>query len=183
MPNTFFISDTHFGHANIIRMCERPFVSIEEMDRTLIENWNARVSPDDDVYHLGDFAYRAEKSCVNYLKKLNGHIHLVIGNHDYKQILKQPDALAMLEEYLEATTITLPHKRAFLCHYPLAEPPKHVWIIHGHVHNTTDVEHYQTWPIIRTRERTLNASVEVNNYMPVTFDELLRNNQRWKEQH
>ena len=54
---TFFIADTHFGHKNIIKYCNRPFANIEEMNETLIENWNKAVSAEDAVYILGDFAY------------------------------------------------------------------------------------------------------------------------------
>ena len=54
--HTFFTSDTHFGHENIIKYCNRPFTSTEEMDKALISNWNKVVKPEDTVFHLGDFA-------------------------------------------------------------------------------------------------------------------------------
>ena len=54
--NTFFTSDTHFGHNNIIEYCKRPYTSVEEMDAALEKNWNEVVKPDDLVYHLGDLA-------------------------------------------------------------------------------------------------------------------------------
>lgn len=63
MPNVFFTSDLHFGHKNIIRFDNRPFFSVEEMDKTLIENWNRKVSADDTVYVLGDISwYNDEKT-------------------------------------------------------------------------------------------------------------------------
>lgn len=52
----------------------RPFATVEEMDRTLIENWNARVTDDDQVYILGDFCYRAKEKPSWYLKQLRGKI-------------------------------------------------------------------------------------------------------------
>ena len=78
----FYIADTHFGHENSIRFCNRPFADVNEMNRTLIKNWNAKVTPDDDVYVLGDFAYRCATSVRNIARQLNGKKHLVVGNHD-----------------------------------------------------------------------------------------------------
>ena len=55
----YYISDLHFGHANVIRHDARPFADVGEMDRVLIERWNAVVGEDDDVYVVGDFCYRS----------------------------------------------------------------------------------------------------------------------------
>ena len=55
---TWVISDTHWYHENIIKLCHRPFLSAKEMNEKLIENWNSVVSRDDTVYHLGDVAFR-----------------------------------------------------------------------------------------------------------------------------
>jgi calcineurin-like phosphoesterase family protein len=85
MPREFFTADTHFGHANIIRMCDRPFSSIEEHDRILVENWNAVVAKDDVVWHLGDFSHsRDPKAARRVFEQLNGHKRLVLGNHDFR---------------------------------------------------------------------------------------------------
>lgn len=79
----FIISDTHFGHENIIRYCNRPFSSVEEMDRVMIENWNRVVGKDDLVLHLGDFCFYRRKTKVSELVgKLNGRKLLIMGNHD-----------------------------------------------------------------------------------------------------
>jgi len=78
----FFTADTHFGDSNIIRYENRPFSSIEEMDRVLIENWNNTVSAKDKVFLVGDFsAYGFEKS-YEICQQLNGEKFLVMGNHD-----------------------------------------------------------------------------------------------------
>lgn len=80
--NYFFTADTHFGHTNIIKYCNRPFSSVEEMDETLIQNWNSVVKKNDIVYHLGDFTFKGSKN--NYASRLNGKKKLCRGNHDIK---------------------------------------------------------------------------------------------------
>ena len=71
----YFTSDLHLGHRNIIRLCNRPFATIEEMDETLIRNWNAKVTNGDTVYILGDLLFRNEKPAEEYLKQLKGKKH------------------------------------------------------------------------------------------------------------
>lgn len=83
----WFTADTHFGHGNtpgepasgIIKHCLRPFADVTEMDAALIDNWNAVVRPEDEVWHLGDFAWGDHPK---WLKRLSGEKHLVRGNHD-----------------------------------------------------------------------------------------------------
>ena len=77
----YFTADLHLGHANIIRHCGRPFASVEDMDRCLIDNWNRRVRPEDTVYILGDLMF-ACKDPAAYLTQLAGQKHLIVGNHD-----------------------------------------------------------------------------------------------------
>jgi len=81
--NIWFTSDTHYGHANIIRFCERPFATKEEMDEALIERFNECVKPGDTVYHLGDFSFARDPALV--FRRLNGNKHLILGNHDWKR--------------------------------------------------------------------------------------------------
>lgn len=78
----FFTSDTHFGHKNIIKFSNRNFQTIEEMDTALIKNWNAIVSPNDYVYHLGDFAFCSIERVESILSQLNGNKQFIFGNHD-----------------------------------------------------------------------------------------------------
>jgi len=87
MNETFFVSDSHFSHGNIIKYCERPFSSKEEMEEILVDNWNGLVSTKDDVYHLGDFAFlpngdNGRIELKRILSRLNGRIHLLLGSHD-----------------------------------------------------------------------------------------------------
>lgn len=80
--SNFYISDTHFGHKRIIELCDRPFKDVSHMNEILVANWNETVSPEDDVFHLGDVAMGSWELWDGVLSRLNGHIHLIIGNHD-----------------------------------------------------------------------------------------------------
>lgn len=82
MRKVWCISDTHFGHKNIIGYTDRPFNSVEEMDETLITNWNAQVGQDDIVIHCGDFGFLPRGEIAKYIARLNGNIILIMGNHD-----------------------------------------------------------------------------------------------------
>lgn len=65
----YFIADPHFGHANMIRLANRPFLDVEEMDRTLIQNWNNVVRKEDEIYIIGDFSWYSNPEKVNSLLK------------------------------------------------------------------------------------------------------------------
>jgi len=78
----YFTSDTHFGHSNIIKYCNRPFKDAGEMDRALVSNWNELVKPEDTVYHLGDVAFASPERTTHIVSNLNGHKILILGNHD-----------------------------------------------------------------------------------------------------
>ena len=80
--SAFFIADTHFGDGNILRYENRPFATVEEMDQELIRRWNETVSPEDTVYLLGDFSFYGKEKSTEILSALQGHIRLVMGNHD-----------------------------------------------------------------------------------------------------
>ena len=136
MPGkTWFTADTHFGHTNIIRHCGRPFSNVAEMDAALIANWNAVVRADDDVWHLGDFAFRSGKPPGWYLAGLNGKKHLVWGNHDVAEARTDPgwaSSQAMAEVSVEG-------RRLVLLHYGMRVWPKcHHGSLHlyGHSHGT-----------------------------------------------
>jgi calcineurin-like phosphoesterase family protein len=115
MPRILFTSDTHFGHDNIIKHCARPFASAAAMDAALIANWNAAVAPDDTVWHLGDFSYKAAHAPADYLRQLNGHKHLLWGNHDSEQSRAAP-GWASSQAYAE---VTVEDTRLVLFHYSL----------------------------------------------------------------
>ena len=78
----FYTADLHLGYFPILHDTARPFTGVPEMDEALISNWNARVGADDSVYIVGDFSYNGGEVPTQYLSRLNGHLHLIRGNHD-----------------------------------------------------------------------------------------------------
>lgn len=99
----YFISDNHWGHKAIIRMENRPFSNVHEMNISMIESWNSVVKPGDEVYHLGDISHKINPShLINILNQLNGKIYLISGNHDKPNILnKIGDRFEWIEKYHE----------------------------------------------------------------------------------
>lgn len=176
----FFTADTHFGHANIIRMCGRPYSDLEEMNEAFIAAWNSRVSGGDTVYIVGDMFFRcADPKPI--LQRLKGKKRLLLGNHDgsWTGKLDLSRYFASVDSLLE---ISDGKHGLTLCHYPLLtwKHAKRSYMIHGHIHNDTSADY---WPLLCRRERVLNAGVDINGYQPVTFDELLANNQHWKKEN
>lgn len=175
----FYISDLHFGHQAAIDFDGRPFADIEEMDRALIYLWNSKVTKNDQVYILGDFAFHNEKPYSWYLSRLKGQKHLIVGNHD-KKLLKDSEAMESFVSVDYQLEVTDNQQHIVLSHYPIAEWSgffRDVYHIYGHIHNRTD----RTFQYMRQFERALNAGCMINNYMPVSFSELIKNNQTFKE--
>lgn len=128
----FIIADTHFGHRNIIGYCNRPFRSVEEMDETLIKNWNETVSNDDVVIHLGDFSFGTKERCAEIVKRLNGRKILIKGNHD-----KWSDDFYRSIGFEYVSSFPIVYKDFFLLsHAPLQLSETTPYFnFYGHVHN------------------------------------------------
>lgn len=166
MKETWFISDTHFSHKNIIKYCNRPFSSIEEMDETLIANWNSRVKPNDTVFHLGDFAF--SKQPERYLERLNGNITLIRGNHDHDNIV---NALAMYSniEIVDYKEISIANRTIVMLHYPMYtwnKKPHGAIHLYGHVHNGNNFD-------LGIGNSAVNMCVEWWKYAPVNISDIL----------
>ena len=175
----FFTADSHFGHKNILSHCRRPFSSLEEMDREMILRWNSRVSPEDEVYILGDLMFSC-KDPEHYLRQLSGRKHLILGNHD-KVWMKRMDPAPYFESIQPLLELKLEGVRLTLCHYPMMawnEDRHGAYLIHGHIHNDTDLPF---WPLLRENDHILNAGVDLNGFTPVSFPELIVNNRIFKE--
>lgn len=178
-----FISDMHFGHANIINLCSRPFSSVEEMNSSLISNWNLKVRDTDTVYVVGDMFFTGEDPCV-FLKELKGEKILITGNHDRTSLKKHREALdffSSVQPYLE---ISESGHLITLCHYPMLEwygdrrtgSRKLGYHIYGHIHNNVLSEYH----VLFMKANALNAGADINGFTPATFDELVKNNERYR---
>lgn len=139
----FYIADPHWGHKNNMAYDNRPFNSIEENDKALIDNWNSVVGMTDDVYILGDISWYNSTETIKIIKQLNGNKHLIRGNHDGK-ILKNPKLQELFVEITDYKEITFDDGSGLiLCHYPILAFKNHYykWIhLYGHVHSTWEYE-------------------------------------------
>ena len=180
-----FTSDLHLGHKNIL-VNRTQFTAIEQHDDFLIEQWNAKVRKQDEVYILGDFSYRASPQEVcTFLERLIGRKHLIVGNHDGYWMKKMQDKLYMYFETIDSLkVIKLDHKNLTLCHYPMLEwsgsnyvEAGKSYLIHGHIHASTDPKVYGY--IQQYQPHALNAGVDINGFCPCTFEELKANNAVW----
>lgn len=178
----YYIADLHLGHSNIIRLCNRPFKDVDEMDEALIKNWNSVVTNNDDVYIIGDFCYKSGSHPVEYLKKLNGKKHLIIGNHDGR-ILKDPSCRKCFDSINEMLTINDNGKMVVLCHYPLAEWNgffRNSIHIYGHIHNNTRND---TYKIVSKIPNAYNAGVDILNFTPQTLDNVINLNKEFNKKN
>lgn len=172
----FYISDLHLGHEKIIKICDRPYSSLEEMNNALIENWNRKVKPTDEVYIVGDlFLKMPEKEGEEIIEKLNGTKYLIIGNHDWAWMGKV-DLKKYFKKVTELMTIEDCGNKITLCHYPMMDFLGD-FLVYGHIHNNTK-DFY--WQLLKTMDNAFNASVEINNFEPCTFNELVINNIKYK---
>lgn len=169
----WFISDTHFNHANIIRYENRPFNDCSEMNKRLIKNINERIKSEDMVYFLGDFCfYRGieggNKKPKEIMKQLNGNWIFVKGNHDKNNGLNTK---------IIQMTLNLSNIRINCVHDPIHVSVNYPLNIVGHVHGAWLFNEYH-----ENNKKTfiVNVSVENWNYAPVEFNEILKIYNQWK---
>mgnify|MGYP002510689952 CR=1 FL=1 len=148
---TFFTSDLHFGHKNIIRYCNRPFCNLDNMEETIINFWNKTVPENADVFILGDVAFSMSKTKIKeVLNKLNGRKHLIMGNHDRLNSLPLEcfTHISMLDQIVIKSTDDEGNSTfttCVLCHYPLmrwAGCTRGVFSLHGHEHGNIKNSEY-----------------------------------------
>jgi len=176
----WFISDTHFLHTNIIKYCNRPFISIDEMDTTILNNINRLVAQDDTLWHLGDFAYGrlATVESITFIRNQIRckNINLIVGNHD-KAILKNDNLKRLFNNTYNYYLGYIDRWKFLMTHRPPAlkyntddwnwektlwdsERSKNAICLHGHTHNNS-------------HRNPHNLSVELWNYCPVSINEVV----------
>jgi len=176
--SNLFIADSHFGHANVIKHDGRPFETIEEMDQALIANWNSVVTPNDNVYILGDFSFRAGTEISRYTKALNGHLHLIRGNHDkrtesYEACFESVHDMMKIQERIGGERRTV-----ILSHYfmPFAIYGEKI-LLYGHTHNSDEwlLEEEIKERIRETGRPCLayNVGCMHQNYYPWTLEQII----------
>ncbi len=176
--NNFFTSDTHFGHSNIIKYCNRPFRNVAEMNATIIKNHNLRVKKEDTVFFLGDFCFRNSPGgkegegtlhkAEHYIRKLNGRFVFIKGNHDKNNSLKTP---------IERIVIKYGGKRICMVHNPIHADSNYELNLVGHVHDK--------WLVRPLGENSImyNVGVDVNNFRPISFEEINKAVSKWKREN
>lgn len=172
----FYISDTHFGHKNILKYDNRPYFTVAEMDADLIKRWNNAVKPTDTVYHLGDFSWLKPVEESEILQQLNGTKILIRGNHDYKPTAEWADIMPYAE-------IDDNGRRVVLSHFPIAafKNMEHGWFhLYGHIHNTFDdglFEAYRDAWEKQKQKKMMSCNVgcmqPYMDYTPRTLDEII----------
>lgn len=179
MRNRFVIADTHWGHANMLNFLRkdgtpvRPFKSVEEMDETMIGNWNSVVRDGDYVYHLGDVTFNVKDYLSNIRPRLKGKIRLIYGNHEP---MDNPAYVASFEK----TMFWKPLKEHEIVasHFPLMPSQfrgKCTRNVHGHIHekHVRDLGDFPKEPL------WCCVSVECINYTPLSIEELVDNSHKY----
>lgn len=168
--NTYFTSDTHYFHANIIKYSNRPFSSVDEMNEHLISEHNKIVKPEDELYHLGDFGFASNSKLLEVISRLNGHKHFIYGNHD-KAIMSDPksfigkNGFESIQYYKEIkrdnVTICLFHYGARVWN----KSHHGSYFLYGHSHGSLP-------PFNRSVDVGVDAKFINNEYRPVSLEEI-----------
>ena len=166
----FVTSDTHFYHSNIIKYCNRSFNNVEEMNECIIKNWNNVVFPDDTVYHLGDFILNQKDKADEILNRLNGKIHLILGNHDNATQLSHLIGDKLVEVTYEKV-IKYNKCTIILNHFPLStfagQGKDFVVNLHGHVHSNKEN------PFVEFTNQ-YDVGVDNNDFTPISIEQAIK---------
>lgn len=174
MKEQWFISDTHWGHKNILGFCpsrRQLGADIEAHDEALIQRWNEMVSWGDVIYHLGDVAFGRRKANLDWMKRLNGRIFLLRGNHDTQPNCKWA---AMVEDILPSVYPIPGLSDIVLSHAPIHQASmagRWALNVHGHMHDNVVL-----LPGGRTGQpdpRYMNISVEQIDFRPIPLEVVL----------
>lgn len=164
----WFTSDTHFGHESCVRweggkgQLPASIDTAAKRDRYIIKRWNATVGESDQVWHLGDFAFRTKTPVAEYLDQLNGRIHFVRGNHDDKIAWKNRE---LFESAHDAHYLKHYGVRIYLHHYPCEvwrSSQNGTFHLHGHAHGD-----------LSDKGRRMDVGIMCHDYKPVAFGDIV----------
>lgn len=165
----WFTADSHLGHQNIIKYCNRPFQNVDEMDETIINNWNSVVKPEDHVYHLGDFSFG---NPLKYSFRLKGKKFLIKGNHDHRY-KDQKFIDAGFEWVKDFHVLTIQDKDSkygkqeiALFHYAMRTWPKShfgMYSLFGHSHGKLQDD---------THSLSIDIGVDCYNFFPLSYEQV-----------
>lgn len=156
------------------------------MEETLVQNWNKVVKSDDHVYHLGDFCWQKTDAYIRIIKRLNGNLHLITGNHD---INLTPELKKVIVEYKDYKELVDGNKKVILCHYPILfykhSYADNAFMSCGHLHKTKEMDwmntfvrmlrtNYSGMPDNRGQIIPVECCKPWINYTPRTLDELIK---------
>lgn len=163
MPSTWFTADFHLGHANIIRYCNRPFATVEEMDRAILDRLNASVKVNDVLYFLGDFCMGSQARVIAYRRRIRcEEILTVPGNHD-RQARKLKEEFHWLDNLVEVSIHGHP---IVLCHYALRvwnQSNRGSWHLYGHSHGRLPE---------MPASLSMDVGVDTHDFRPWHYDEI-----------
>jgi calcineurin-like phosphoesterase family protein len=195
----YFTSDLHLGHEGIMYHCNRPFKTVEDMDKTIVDNWNNTISKDDTVFIMGDFCWRmGSQSIAWYVDRLLGNKILILGNHDRGKL---PSSLTVYDGFINIKVVDPDgidgtekgYQRITLCHYPMLswyQSHRGAWQLFGHWHNATvtdktlkdrreefEIKAYVKEEYLfmnRLRKNQYDVGVDGNNFTPIPYSEIRR---------
>jgi len=154
--NYFFTADEHYGHLNIIKYCDRPFRTVEEMDDEIIRRHNEVVGIDDVVYHLGDFTLRDAQAAENYRRRLNGRHYFLKGSHDNW----------LPSDYNKMVVIKIGDHTITMCHYAM---------------RTWQASHYNSWQLFGHSHgkllgigKQMDVGVDTHGFYPYSFEDVYK---------
>lgn len=157
--SVWMIGDLHFDHKNIIEYCRRPFNTVEEMNETIIYNWNKVIKKEDKVFVVGDFSLGSKIRTIEFGKKLKGHKTLILGNHDRYSRTVYYDAGF---EYISKYPIIW-NEFFIISHEPQYTQENSIYVnIYAHVHDNPTYKNYSS--------NSFCVSAERINYTPINFN-------------
>lgn len=167
--NLFFTSDQHFGHANIIKYCNRPFKGVDDMDKAIIQRWNEVIPKDGIVFTMGDLSFKGGSGIDTYIHNLNGEIYTIVGNHDkykdlvnckrFKQVTDMFDIIVNDDEFDDG------NQKLTLTHYPMTtwnQSHRGSWNLFGHHHGSLNLPN----PV------QFDVGVDTHNFYPYSWQEV-----------